>query len=140
MKTSQDVGLTKKNGVNMSNTQYEMVREFTKAMGQPLDQPCGFDLGYDAKLESMRFRLIIEELNEFTDATDKENLLKEMADLLYVIYGYAATYGLPIDEAFKRVHESNMSKLGDDGKPLYREDGKVLKGPNYKPADLGDLV
>ena len=124
----------------MSNTQYEMVREFTKAMGQPLDQPCGFDLGYDAKLESMRFKLIIEELHEFTDATDKENLLKELADLLYVIYGYAATYGLPIDEAFKRVHESNMSKLGDDGKPLYREDGKVLKGPNYKPADLGDLV
>jgi predicted HAD superfamily Cof-like phosphohydrolase len=117
-----------------------MVREFTKAMGQPLDQPCGFDLGYDAKLESMRFRLIIEELNEFTDATDKENLLKEMADLLYVVYGYAATYGLPIDEAFKRVHESNMSKLGDDGKPLYREDGKVLKGPNYKPADLSKLV
>ena len=140
MKTSQAVSLTKKNGVNMSNTQYEMVREFTKAMGQPLDQPCGFDLGYDAKLESMRFKLIIEELHEFTDATDKENLLKEMADLLYVIYGYAATYGLPIDEAFKRVHESNMSKLGDDGKPLYREDGKVLKGPNYKPADLGDLV
>ena len=140
MKTSQAVGLTKKNGVNMSNTQYDMVREFTKAMGQPLDQPCGFDLGYDAKLESMRFKLIIEELHEFTDATDKENLLKEMADLLYVIYGYAATYGLPIDEAFKRVHESNMSKLGDDGKPLYREDGKVLKGPNYKPADLGDLV
>ena len=124
----------------MSKTQYEMVREFTKAMGQPLDQPCGFDLGYDVELESMRFKLIIEELNEFTDATDKENLLKELADLLYVIYGYAATYGLPIDEAFKRVHESNMSKLGDDGKPLYREDGKVLKGPNYKQADLGDLV
>ena len=124
----------------MSNTQYEMVREFTKAMGQPLDQPCGFDLGYDAKLESMRFKLIIEELHEFTDATDKENLLKELADLLYVIYGYAATYGLPIDAAFKRVHESNMSKLGEDGKPIYREDGKVLKGPNYKPADLSDLV
>ena len=140
MKTSQVVSLTKKNGVNVSNTQYEMVREFTKAMGQPLDQPCGFDLGYDAKLESMRFKLITEELSEFTDATDKENLLKELADLLYVVYGYAATYGLPIDEAFKRVHESNMSKLGDDGKPLYREDGKVLKGPNYKPADLDDLV
>lgn len=140
MKTSQVVGLTKKNGVNMSKTQYEMVREFTKAMGQPLDQLCGFDLGYDAGLESMRFKLIIEELHEFTDATDKENLLKELADLLYVVYGYAATYGLPIDEAFKRVHESNMSKLGDDGKPLYRDDGKVLKGPNYKQADLGDLV
>ena len=124
----------------MSNTQYEMVREFTKAMGQPLDQPWKFGTLHNNDLEFMRFALIEEEFQEFEGASDKENALKELADILYVVYGYAATYGLPIDEAFKRVHESNMSKLGDDGKPLYREDGKVLKGPNYKPADLGDLV
>ena len=124
----------------MSYSNFDMVADFTYAMGQPLSQPHMFDEGYDVDLESMRFKLIMEEVDEFANATDKENLLKELADILYVVYGYAATYGLPIDEAFKRVHESNMSKLGEDGKPVYREDGKVLKGPNYKPADLSDLV
>ena len=124
----------------MSYSNFDMVADFTYAMGQPLSQPHMFDEEYDVDLESMRFKLITEEVDEFANATDKENLLKELADILYVVYGYAATYGLPIDAAFKRVHESNMSKLGEDGKPIYREDGKVLKGPNYKPADLSDLV
>ena len=70
----------------------------------------------------------------------KAALLKELCDLQYVLSGFAVTFGLPFDEAFKRVHESNMSKLGPDGKPIYREDGKVLKGPNYKKPDLSDLV
>lgn len=70
----------------------------------------------------------------------KAALLKELCDLQYVLSGFAVTFGLPLDEAFKRVHESNMSKLGLDGKPIYREDGKVLKGPNYKKPDLSDLV
>ena len=69
----------------------------------------------------------------------KAELLKELSDLLYVVFGMAVTFDLPIAEAFLRVHESNMSKLGEDGKPLYREDGKVLKGPNYKAPDLLDL-
>jgi len=124
----------------MSYSNFEMVADFTYAMGQPLNQPHMFEEGYDAGLEALRFELIMEEVDEFENATDKENLLKELADILYVVYGYAATYGLPIDAAFKRVHESNMSKLGEDGKPIYREDGKVLKGPNYKPADLSDLI
>ena len=124
----------------MSYSNFDMVADFIYDMGQPLSQPHMFDEGYDVDLESMRFNLILEEVDEVANATDKENLLKELADILYVVYGYAATYGLPIDAAFKRVHESNMSKLGEDGKPIYREDGKVLKGPNYKPADLSDLV
>ncbi len=66
-------------------------------------------------------------------------LTKELADILYVVWGTAISFGLPLEEVFRRVHESNMSKLGDDGKPIYREDGKVLKGPNYKPVDLRDL-
>jgi len=70
----------------------------------------------------------------------EEALLKELADLVYVVYGTAVSLGLNLDEALERVHESNMSKLGEDGKPIYREDGKVLKGSNYKEPYLGDLV
>ena len=66
--------------------------------------------------------------------------LKELADLVYVCYQYAANMGWDLDEAMYRVHESNMSKLDEDGNPIYREDGKVLKGPNYKPPNLEDLV
>ena len=73
-------------------------------------------------------------------ATDPENLLKELADLIYVTYGKAATFGWDLDEAVRRVHASNMSKLDDDGEPIYREDGKVLKGPNYQEPNLKDLI
>ena len=69
-----------------------------------------------------------------------ENTLKELADLVYVCYQYAENIGWSLDEALDRVHKSNMSKLDEDGKPIYREDGKVLKGPNYKPPSLTDLI
>ena len=65
--------------------------------------------------------------------------LKELADLVYVCYQYAENMGWFLDEALDRVHKSNMSKLDEDGKPIYRKDGKVLKGPNYKPPTLEDL-
>ena len=70
----------------------------------------------------------------------KEETLKELADLVYVGYQYAENMGWFLDEALDRVHKSNMSKLGEDGKPIYREDGKVLKGPNYQPPDLSDII
>ena len=70
----------------------------------------------------------------------KEECLKELADLVYVCYQYAENMGWFLDEALDRVHKSNMSKLGEDGKPIYREDGKVLKGPNYQPPDLSDII
>ncbi len=66
--------------------------------------------------------------------------LKELADLVYVCYQYAVNMGWDLDEAMYRIHDSNMSKLDKDGKPIYREDGKVLKGPNYAPPSLEDLV
>jgi len=66
--------------------------------------------------------------------------LKELADLVYVCYQYAENMNWFLDEALDRVHKSNMSKLGEDGKPIYREDGKVLKGPNYKKPNLSDLI
>ena len=93
--------------------------------------------------------LVIEEFKEFLEAEDQlyrdnptvvAEALKELADLVYVCYQYAENMGWLLDEAMNRVHESNMSKLGEDGKPIYREDGKVLKGPNYKPPDLSDLT
>ena len=93
--------------------------------------------------------LVIEEFKEFLEAEDQlyrdnptvtEEALKELADLVYVCYQYAENMNWFLDEALNRVHESNMSKLDEDGKPIYREDGKVLKGPNYKPPDLSDLL
>ena len=97
--------------------------------------------------QELRLDLIKEELNEVEDELCplvfppivKSRLAKELADLLYVVYGTAVTFDIPIDKVFHLVHESNMSKLGNDGKPVYREDGKVTKGPNYKPPDLSWL-
>ena len=98
---------------------------------------------------SYQKNLIVEEFKEFLEAegtlyrdnpTVIAEALKELADLVYVCYQYAENMNWFLDEALNRVHESNMSKLGEDGKPIYREDGKVLKGPNYKPPDLSDLL
>ena len=75
-----------------------------------------------------------------TAPRNRADCLKELADLVYVCYQYAVNMGWDLDEAMHRVHESNMSKLGEDGKPIYRKDGKVLKGPNYEPPNLEDLV
>ena len=102
------------------------------------------------KLWGMQLSLITEECMEFNDAADelfadpendkrREELLKELSDLVFVCYQFAAAYGLDLDEALRRVYESNMSKLDDEGNVIYREDGKVLKGPNYQPPDLNGL-
>ena len=97
----------------------------------------------------MQRSLIVEEFKEFLDAENQlllgltvnaADCLKELADLVYVSYQYAENMGWDLDEALNRVHQSNMSKLGEDGNPIYREDGKVLKGPNYQPPNLSDLV
>ena len=87
--------------------------------------------------------LIDEEWSEFHEAfhfKDDCEQLKELADLVYVCYQMAASQEWELDEAMRRVHKSNMSKLGEDGKPIYRADGKVLKGPNYKEPTLTDLI
>ncbi len=103
------------------------------------------------KLFDMQAGLIAEEANEFLQACadlkkdphKPENhieVLKEASDIVFVAYQFCAAYGLDLDTAMQRVFESNMSKLDDDGKPQYRSDGKVLKGPNYKKPELHDLV
>lgn len=128
----------------------DVVSEFHKAFSHPLDEEM------TAKLLELRCSLISEEYFEVKEEIaaaladlqmygkvkpkTKERMLKEMADLQYVLSGMAAAFGLPLQVAFVRVHKSNMSKLGEDGKPILRGDGKILKGPNYSPADLEDLV
>ena len=97
------------------------------------------DLHDFSDLYDLRLELISEEMEEVVKAGSMENLTKELADLIYVAIGMAVTFGLPLVEVFERVHQSNMSKLGEDGKPIYREDGKVMKGPNYQPPTLEDL-
>lgn len=119
----------------MNATPLDMVKEFSLSM----DQPLGKEWSRMSELETLRFNLIAEEYEEVMSGKTEENVLKELADLVYVTYGYAATFGWNLDEAVRRVHQSNMSKLVD-GKPLKREDGKVLKGPNYEPPNLEDLV
>ena len=110
-----------------------------------------YNLKNDAskKVRTYQKDLIIEECKEFLEAegmlfrknaTIESEALKELADLIYVCYQYAENMGWLLDEALDRVHLSNMSKLDEEGKPVYREDGKVLKGPNYKPPTLTDLV
>jgi len=87
--------------------------------------------------------LIDEEWSEFHEAfhlKDEHEQLKELCDLVYVCYQFAVNEGWDLDEAMDRIHKSNMSKLDEDGQPIYRADGKVLKGPNYKPPNLTDLL
>jgi predicted HAD superfamily Cof-like phosphohydrolase len=128
--------------------QLRMMEEFHRAFGHPVNQP---DLMSDVSFVKLREKLIYEETMEISDQLYDDyqadgkispNLLKEGADLLYVLLGTFVSLGLgdQLIEAFKRVHESNMSKLDENGKPIYREDGKVLKGPNYRPPNLTDLV
>ncbi len=102
----------------------------------------------DRQTRGVQHKIIVEEFKEFLEAegmlfmhgrNHQEHALKELADLVYVCYQYAQNMGWFLDEALNRVHESNMSKLDEDGNPIYRDDGKVLKGPNYKPPDLSDL-
>jgi len=119
----------------LNKTPLEMVTQFAKTYKQSVNLPWMKDTRQDL----LRLMLVKEEYAELISATDEENLIKELADLVYVTYGYAATFGWNLDEAVRRVHASNMSKLDEEGEPIFREDGKVLKGPNYKEPYLEDL-
>lgn len=113
-----------------------------------LDQAEEFRSAYNLStigsgVRTIQKSLIDEEWSEFHEAYHLESdecELKELCDLVYVCFQYAASQEWDLDEAMRRVHESNMSKLGEDGKPIYRADGKVLKGPNYKVPNLLDLI
>ena len=127
----------------MTPTNFEMVKEFHKSFNLPVPDEITMQ---DIDTISLRLKLIYEELNELhNEFSPKGNfyiktVAKEIADLLYVTYGFAATLGIPIDKVFEEVHKSNMTKLGDDGKPVYRDDGKVLKSKNYLPPNLNSVL
>ena len=94
-------------------------------------------------VEELRCALIEEEATEFRQAVETNDIVgvaDAIADLLYVTYGAALTFGIPIREVFAEVHRSNMTKLDEEGKPLYRDEGKVMKGPNFSPPDLMPLL
>ena len=121
-------------------TNFERVRKFMEIFGQEIKEKAEFP---NSKITSLRYDLIDEELKEFKVAIEKKDL-KEVADaltdILYVTYGAGHAFGINLDKCFKEVQESNMSKLGIDGKPIYNESGKVMKGPNYFKPDLRKFV
>ena len=121
-------------------TNFEKVRLFMKTYGQEVKDKAGFS---DAKTNKLRIDLIKEELEELTEAMQDENLLEvadALTDILYVTYGAGHAFGIDLDKCFEEVQNSNMSKLGEDGKPIYNESGKVMKGPNYFKPDLSKYL
>ena len=117
-------------------TNFESVRKFMEVFGQEIKEKAGFP---EDKITSLRYNLIKEELGELEEAIKNKDL-KEVADaltdILYVTYGAGHAFGVNLDSCFKEVQDSNMSKLGKNGKPIYNESGKVMKGPNYFKPDL----
>ena len=121
-------------------TNFEKVRLFMKTYGQEVKDKAGFS---DAKTNKLRIDLIKEELEELTEAMQDKNLLEvadALTDILYVTYGAGHAFGIDLDKCFDEVQNSNMSKLGEDGKPIYNEAGKVMKGPNYFKPDLSKYL
>jgi predicted HAD superfamily Cof-like phosphohydrolase len=123
-------------------TPQEMVREFHEAFGvavadSPIDGPIPLEL------RQLRESLVKEEFNEFRDALwngDLVEIADALADLTYVVYGTAVSLGINLDAVVKEVHRSNMTKLDEDGSPIYRSDGKVLKGPNFEAPNILEVM
>ena len=121
-------------------TNFESVKKFMQTFGQEIKTKAGFP---NDKITKLRLDLIREELSELEEAIEKKDI-KEVADaltdILYVTYGAGHAFGINLDKCFQEVQNSNMSKLGSDGKPIYNEHGKVMKGPNYFKPNLSKLV
>ena len=121
-------------------TNFKSVKKFMETFGQEIKEKASFP---DEKITSLRYDLIEEELSELKEAMDKKDI-KEVADvltdILYVTYGAGHAFGIDLDKCFEEVQNSNMSKLGSNGKPIYNDKGKVMKGPNYFKPDLGKFV
>ena len=121
-------------------TNFESVKKFMEIFGQEIKEKACFP---NDKITSLRYDLIREELEELKEAIDKKDI-KEVADaltdILYVTYGAGHAFGINLDKCFEEVQNSNMSKLGSDGKPIYNDKGKVMKGPSYFKPDLSKFV
>ena len=122
----------------MSN--FKKVKEFHEKFQIAIPAKAGLP---DNDTRELRKRLLNEEYQEYLLGEANNDLVEisdALADMLYIIYGTADAYGIPIDDIFAEVHDSNMSKLGLDGKPIRREDGKILKGPNYFKPNIGKFL
>lgn len=122
--------------MSITLTNNDKVKKFMETYGQEVKHRPEFP---DADTCNLRLELIAEELNELYDAISDKDIIAvadALTDILYVTYGAGHAFGVDLDACFDEVHRSNMSKLGEDGKPIYRDDGKVLKGPNYSEPDL----
>ena len=121
-------------------TNFERVKKFMETFGQEIREKAGFP---NEKITSLRYDLIKEELDELKEAMENKDI-KEVADaltdILYVTYGAGHAFGVDLDKCFEEVQNSNMSKLDLDGKPIYNDKGKVMKGPNYFKPDLTKFV
>ena len=121
-------------------TNFNSVKKFMEVFGQEVKTKAEFP---SEKIIKLRYNLIKEELDEFEEALKDKNL-KEVADaltdILYVTYGAGHAFGIDLDKCFDEVQRSNMSKLGEDGKPIYNEYGKVMKGPKYFQPNLGKFI
>ena len=121
-------------------TNFKSVKKFMETFGQEIKEKASFP---DDKITSLRYDLIKEELEELKEAINNRDI-KEVADaltdILYVTYGAGHAFGIDLDKCFEEVQNSNMSKLGSDGKPIYNDKGKVMKGPNYFKPDLEKFV
>lgn len=119
------------------------VSEFHRAFGLGINETPIASLGI--KKNILRYKLMREENEEYLEAANNNDLVEvadALGDMLYILCGTIIEHGMQhkIDEVFNEIQRSNMSKLGDDGKPIYREDGKVLKGPNYFKPDIGKII
>ena len=121
-------------------TNFQKVKNFMETFGQEVKSRPSFS---SDKINMLRYNLIKEELDEFKQALDKNDLLEvadALTDILYVTYGAGHAFGINLDDCFDEVQNSNMSKLGNDGKPIYSDQGKVMKGPNYFKPDLSKFI
>ena len=122
----------------MSN--FEMVKKFMITFGQTVKNKAEFP---EEKVIKLRENLILEELSELKDAIKAKDIVEvadALTDILYVTYGAGHAFGINLDKCFDEVQNSNMSKLGKDGKPIYNEFGKVMKGPNYFKPNLEKFI
>lgn len=121
-------------------TNFEKVKLFMQTFGQDVKFRPEFP---DLDTQALRYDLIKEELDELYEAMAKKDIVEvadALSDLLYVVYGAGHAFGIDLDACFEEVQQSNMSKLGEDGNPIYREDGKVLKGPNFFEPNLKKVL
>ena len=121
-------------------TNFEKVGVFMKTFGQNVKQTSSFS---SEKINALRISLIKEELDELIEAMNKKDLVEvadALTDILYVTYGAGHAFGINLDDCFEEVQNSNMSKLDKDGKPIYNDKGKVMKGPKYFKPDLSKFI